>query len=175
MSDPADDAYHWLRPDGDAQPIPPEEFAAADLARGVLRASTPGGTPVFTARESLHGSPPHWLGTRIPLVSERFLEVLKQAGVDNFQAIPVLLKDPSGQSWTSHAAFNVVGVVDAADPEASSDTTLVLARAKTRGHIVFRLADDPDKLLVHDRVMRMLRQNVPAEGWGFTPIEVALK
>ena len=51
----------------------------------------------------------------------------------------------------------------------------MLARAQARGLSIFRLADDPEKLLVNDHVMRMLRQNVPAEGWGFTPIEVALK
>jgi hypothetical protein len=173
MSNPAGDAYHWLRPDEGAQLIPPAELAAADLSLGAPRASAPPGTLVFAARDSLHGSPPHWIGTRVPLVSEHFLEILEQAGVDNFQTIPVLLTDPSGQSWTSHAVFNVIGAVDAADPEASNGGDLVLARAKSRGLSVFRLADDPEKLLVNDQVMRLLRQNVPAEGWGFTPIEVA--
>ena len=39
---------------------------------------------------------------------------------------------------------------------------------------MFRLADSPSMLLVHDRVLRALRAATPPEGWGFTPLEIEL-
>ncbi len=62
--------------------------------------------------------------------------------------------------------MNTLLAEDDPGPKRVSYLDLVLARAKVRGHSIFRLADDPEKLLVNDHVMRVLWQNVPVEGWA---------
>jgi hypothetical protein len=187
------DAYHWLRPDSEGAPrvLPPAALASADLRRGAWLDRAPTGPLVFTIEDDARAAaPPHWLGDRVPLVSERLLAALRRAGVDNLQTFPALLQGRAGgQPRPGHTVLNVIGAVDAADADASVGTVLieddpgprlvqytqlVLSRARARDLDMFRLADSPEMLLVHDRVLRVLAADVPDEGWGFTPIEIEL-
>jgi hypothetical protein len=184
-------AYHWLRPELDGpRVLVPAGLAAVDLGRGQWLERAPAAPWAFVL-EPPGVSPPHWLGDRIPLVSATLLAALGRAGVDNVQTFPAQLRGAAaGAVWPGYVAFNVVGAVDAADPEASigaplSDgeagpkvteySELVLSRARTHDLDMFRLADSPSMLLVHDRVMRALSAQAPPQGWGFTAIEIELR
>lgn len=180
------DAYHWLRPDVAEGPLVrvPASLAAIDLRRGTLIACELA-TPLIFTLDDATTSMPHWIGDRVPLVSELFVSTLRRAGVYNFQTLPAVLRP-----WTGHVVFNVISKIDGADPEASIGTVimeedpgpklveyteLVLSHSRTRGIDMFRLADNPGMLLVHDRVMRVLSAHAPDTGWGFTAIEIELR
>jgi hypothetical protein len=106
-----------------------------------------------------------WL-TPITVMSKRLLEALQGAGVDNLDTYAVELHDPvSGKVHTDFVAFNVVGVVAAADrakTKFASDVkermvsadidSLAVDTAKTRGALMFRLAESVNAILVHDSV-----------------------
>jgi hypothetical protein len=182
-------AHHWLRPDREEAPALslPAALAAVDLGRGVWAAKWPA-APITLSFDKGSTPPPHWLGERVPVVSERLLRTLAGAGVDNFQTFPVrVIATPGGVECPGYLAFNLVGCVDAADSEASvgeiliddepgprlvAYSKLVLARARAHDLDLFRLADSPSTIIAHDRVVRALRAHAPSEGWGLSAIEL---
>jgi Immunity protein family (Imm11) len=114
-----------------------------------------------------------WL-TPITVMSNRLLQALQSAGVDNLDTYAVELLDPvSGKTHKDFVAFNVVGKIAAADTAAtrfsptSSDRmisadidSLALDDTKARGALMFRLAESVNAIIVHDSV----RQAVLAAG-----------
>ena len=180
-------AYHSIAALEDVRILQaPEPVVSLDFLRGAAIAVGPGTPWVFDIEiDSAH--PPHLLGGRIPMASERLLSVLLDAGVDNIQTFPALLRLRGGAVWRQHSVFNVIGLVDAADLEASVGTilaegdrgptliefrNLVLSRAQTLRLPIFRLFHDPAMLLVDDRLLRVLKRHQPAEGWGFATFEI---
>lgn len=200
LEQPATDAqpaYHWLLPEpapsgpGSRIEVPPE-VESRDFQRGSWIQLEPQFRADFEV--VVHGAPdplPHWLGDRTPVVSAPLLAALRRAGVDNVQSFPVLVRRAeSGERIEGFSLLNVVGAVDAADPEASRGEVLidedpgpkltqyshlVLARDRTQDLNLFRLADSPSVLLVHDRVKQKLWADAPPEGWGLVPLEVELR
>lgn len=140
-------------------------------------------------------SPPHFLGDSIPLFSDRLVQVLRKAGADNFEAFPAVLRNPdTGAEWRDYWAVNVLGLVAWANLEESEyDTlmdgdpegvetpllgfhTIVLDRRKTRDDLLmFRLAESPSTLIIHDRVDKIIDANRPPDGWRFDAIEVDVR
>ncbi len=106
-----------------------------------------------------------WL-TPITVMSKRLLAALQDAGVDNLDTYAVELHDPvSGEVHTDFVAFNLIGTVSAADraktqfaPSAqermvSADIdSLAVDASKTRGALMFRLAESINAILIHDSV-----------------------
>jgi hypothetical protein len=135
------------------------------------------------ARESL----PHFVGRTIPVFSTRLVEAFRSAGVENFEVFPAVLRNPAiGAQWDGYWAFNVIGLLSAADLDASQADTimggdlaglssvpllafkeLVLELKKTRGIPMFRLAESPATLLIHERVLAHIKARRPEGGWGF--------
>lgn len=114
-----------------------------------------------------------WL-TPVTVMSKRLHEALVGAGVDSLDTYAVELHDPvSGKVHTDFVAFNVVGKIAAADAaktqfapgtrqrmiSADIDSLAVDAK-KTRGALLFRLAESVNAIIVHDSV----RQAVLAAG-----------
>ncbi|PTL77830.1 hypothetical protein DAT35_42265 [Vitiosangium sp. GDMCC 1.1324] len=135
---------------------------------------------------------PHMLGERIPVVSDRFVAALRKAGVDNFQLFPAVLRNPNEHAeWTGFHVFNVLGLLDAADMDASKYQTLmagndqvpalvefeelVLSRAATYEKPMFRIVQEPSLLLVHERVVDVLKSESPPDGWGIIATEVEVR
>lgn len=101
-----------------------------------------------------------------PVMSDDLREVLTKAGVDNVQYFDAILVDPeSRREYANYKAFNIVGLVAAADMERSelmgtSDSTigdvdfhaLVLDESKTGGMLLFRLAEKISAIVVHQRI-----------------------
>lgn len=142
---------------------------------------------VFEVNYPAGTEPPHLLGILIPIVSSQLLEVLRAAGVDNFQVFPAVLRNPdTGAEWGGFWAFNTLGLVSwVSMPESTYDTimkgsaggvntpllgfqTIVLDKNKTRDDVLmFRLAESPHSLLIHDRVYKHLVANTPPGKWRF--------
>lgn len=164
----------------------PDAAADLDFLRGAAIVAAPE-TPWWFDLEQDTTPLPHLLGGRIPLASERLLRVLADAGADNVQAFPAVLRLRNGTEWRQHAVLNVIGLIDATDLDASVGTILaegdrgptrvqfdrlVLSPARTRGLPIFRLFHDPATLLVDARVMHALVTHRPDEGWGFFASEI---
>jgi hypothetical protein len=167
----------------------PEPVATLDFLRGAVIQT--GLNPPWDFDVEIDSvQPPHLLGGRTPMASERLLTVLSDAGADNIQTFQARLQLRGGREWRQHCVFNVVGLLDAADLSASGGAilaerdgratriefrNLVLSRAYTMGLSVFRLFHDPAMLLVDDRILHALNKHRPVEGWGFSAIEVELR
>ncbi|MES2824949.1 MAG: hypothetical protein V4732_15195 [Pseudomonadota bacterium] len=129
---------------------------------------------------------PHYLGDQFPLVSKAFLHALQLAGVDNFQQFPArLVNSQTGQSWDDFVAFNVIGFVKAANLDhsdfdvlmAGSDDDKVppllafreIALDKNKipsASMMFRMAEDPCNVIIHEQVVAVLSTHKPEGGWG---------
>src|SRR5262249_10938731 len=124
--------------------------------------------PIEIAFEPLRGyqgSPLELLDVGIPIMSTRWADALREAGVDNVSFYPALLSNTITGDRFDYQAFNVVGVVAAADLQRSEwswyDTVpvadvsfenLVLDEAKAHHLQMFRLAENINALLVHETV-----------------------
>ncbi len=137
---------------------------------------------------------PHLLGDRIPVFSTTLIRVLKEAGADNLQVFPAVIKNPeTGTSWKGFSAVNVLGLFPCAHRKLSDyDTlmrghtkasispllafnTLILDKNKLPKALLFRLAESPSTLLIHESVNRYLDAHDPPEGWNFDAIEIEVR
>jgi hypothetical protein len=125
---------------------------------------------------------PHLFGHLTPFLSQRLVDTIRGYGVQNFELFPVHIFHGSELLTDAYHAFNVIGLVDAADParsqkdvlmpggpaypEVAAYTNLVLSSDKLRGVDLFRLPDDATHLIVSEGLMGHLRVNRPEGGWG---------
>lgn len=119
------------------------------------------------------GRLPDYLKGTIPLMSDRLIDALRRAGVDNFDLYRVELSNGRGEVVsTSYKAVNVIGVVSAADMGASkvaagfapemvstSFDSVVIDPQRARGLLMFRLAEAVTTLLIHEKVKAHLEAN----------------
>jgi hypothetical protein len=131
--------------------------------------------------------PRHFLrGDESVVVSEKFLDALRQAGVDNFEVWPAILRERGGKRvWRNYFAFNEIGLLDAVATEASTGDMLlegngenikpviafdevVFDGRKTHGKKMFRIPQWPSVLYISGTVMDVLRKLAPPEKWGIT-------
>ncbi|MCK6528885.1 hypothetical protein L6R50_15425 [Myxococcota bacterium] len=132
--------------------------------------------------------PGHLLGSMIPVASRPLLDSLIQAGVNNIQTFPAVLRNQdTGEEWANYFAMNIVGLVDGADmassvydtvmegdglPPLVDFTDLSLADAKVGVHLLFRVVQSPIDMFMADSVRSRLIAARPAGGWGVTTTEV---
>ncbi len=104
--------------------------------------------------------------TAYPVMRDDLVEALQSAGVDNLQLFPAVIKDPTtGTEHKNYKAFNIVGVVAAADMAKSSvmpvsDSTMIdvgferlaIDEAKAAAFRLFRLAESVSAIIVDDVV-----------------------
>ena len=112
--------------------------------------------------------PDAFLSKRIPLFSARFIEALRNAGVDNLDCYPAELRAPDGSEIpTKYFATNVIGKIECVNLEASSFDPqseypmlefqrIVVDDVKADGARMFRLAENPSFILVAEEVARSL-------------------
>jgi hypothetical protein len=132
---------------------------------------------------------PAYLNARGLLFRDDLIQALSDCGVDNFEAYEVAIMDPdNGQIYTNYKMLNLIGLVSAADMGASQATLhdniplidvdfdrLVIDESKTRGALIFRLAESTNGVLVHQQ----LRDCLVGKGFGedlafYDPREIAL-
>lgn len=107
-----------------------------------------------------------------PLMSDSLVAALSAVGVDNLQLFDAVIEDPAtGATHTNYKAFNVIGVVDAADMSKSvcmgtSDSTMIdvdfeslaIDDTKAAPFRLFRLAQNVSTIIVDEAVKREVEQ-----------------
>jgi hypothetical protein len=112
---------------------------------------------------------PDLFDTTIPLFSDRLLKALVEAGVDNFDAYPMILRRPdTDEEWRNYSAVNFIGSIDAIDREKSDCRTSSIGELECESitinpvaagdAICFRLQEGPDLLVIHERVAKVLEK-----------------
>ena len=111
-----------------------------------------------------------------PLMSDALIAALRTSGVDNLQLFDARIEDPrTGEVHTNYKAFNVVGVVAAADMMKSvlmgtSDSqmidvdfeSLAIDESKAAPFLMFRLAESVSAIIVSEAVRREIeRHKIP--------------
>jgi len=123
----------------------------------------------------------------IPVMSNKLVTLLKNAGIDNLQIFRALLHNPdTGQNWTNYQAVNIIGTIACADMEQSKYIDaggagiilvhfekLVVNCKKTHGALLFRLAESPDKILIHEKVMGEILRHEPKMKVLFKPVNLS--
>lgn len=73
----------------------------------------------FITRCTAACPPDDYPGSRVHVLSDRFIDALQNAGVDNMQIFDAILINPdTGDRWdTGYKAVNFVGIIDCVDME----------------------------------------------------------
>jgi len=104
------------------------------------------------------------------LLSQRFIDLLIGAGVDNLQLFPVeLTNDHDGVVYTNYSICNIVGLVKCADMSKSVYDSidehmhmfdeLAIDLSKTNGALLFRLAESRSCVMLHKTVCEYILNN----------------
>jgi hypothetical protein len=116
-----------------------------------------------------NGLPNEMRDIGVCVMSKRLSEVLIQAGIDNIDYYPAVLTDATTGQKYEYLAYNLIGKVASADLSKSNYTNydskltvdvgfkdLVIDESKTKGLLIFRLAENLSTILVHDSVRKLL-------------------
>jgi hypothetical protein len=115
----------------------------------------------------------------VPLYRDDLVAALQSFGVDNLELYPARILDPdNGQYYENYKAVNIIGMVAAADMQKSvwsapdgiplvdvAFDKLVIDPNKARDLLFFRLAENNDAVMVHERLRDHLIKS------GFTELE----
>jgi hypothetical protein len=107
-----------------------------------------------------------------PLMSKAFLRVLSGAGVDNIQVFPAIIQNElTGEVRSDYVAFNIVGLLAAADMKKSSVIRdpdedvlginfdqLVIDEQKAATIPIFRLAESRNAIVVANTIKMALEE-----------------
>lgn len=120
--------------------------------------------------------------TGIPFLSDRLIRAMRSAGADNFDVYQAEITDPvKGAAHKNYKAVNIVGKIEAADLTKSRFDPrserflmefhrLVIDEKKVRGANLFRLAENPLKIVISERIKTAL-DDVPLVGVQFNPLD----
>ena len=102
------------------------------------------------------------------LMSLRLIDALKAAGVDNLQLFDAeITNSKTGAKIEGYQVVNVLGLVAAADPDASKSRplahvqffeSLVIDEARARGQLMFRLAESLDDIVIAEKVAKRVHE-----------------
>jgi hypothetical protein len=116
------------------------------------------------------------------LMSKRFVGALEAAGVDNLQTFPAEIKNnQTNEIIRDFVAFNIVGMVSAANTGASTGSpladvqyfqNLVLDPKRAKGLLMFRLAESILDIIVESKIADAIRRG-GFIGVGVEPLEEA--
>jgi len=117
---------------------------------------------------------PTFFEPSIPLMSEKMLSVLTNAGVDNIQTYDTDVYDKNSKKIEeTYFAINVVGRIECVDLEKSVYKAkksskrlrfkkIIIDENKTHGALLFRLHEKPSEVVIHDSVKEHLEKaNLP--------------
>lgn len=119
---------------------------------------------------------PSFLSQPLPVMSKALLEVLEEAGVSNIDAYKAEIYNSDEQLVSDqYVIANIIGLVAAADLEKSkydedqpnkiiamSFDALSIDAAKAHGFLMFRLAESPTTIVLHESVKEAIEEaNIP--------------
>lgn len=128
---------------------------------------------IYILDPELPGTPKAMYEGAIPIMRDDLVQTLQKAGVENLELFPAVLHNPGqGEGYYNYKAFNVVGKIACADPNASvlmgtSDSelidvdfeSLVIDESKAGGALMFRLAEAVSAIVVHEKVKKKVEES----------------
>ncbi len=126
-----------------------------------------------------------YLNNQLPVVSRRFVQALRDAGVSNFEEYPAdILNRDTGQRWTGFVAINIIGSLKCVHVEASSGSDIggnciiyhdiTLRKEVINNHLLFRVDEACATIVIHESVKRHLASVSPKlTGINFIPVKEA--
>lgn len=108
---------------------------------------------------------PAFFDTTIPVMSSELIDAFYNAGVDNFDKYPIVLKrDDNGIEYRNYFAVNFIGCIDALDKKETiiiaesfrRYSHVVIDEKRTYGFKCFRLKEGPSLLVVSEDVKKVL-------------------
>lgn len=116
----------------------------------------------FPADTTAENPPPDFTRMVTPVMSARLIDELLSAGVNNLQCFDAVLTNKStGETWHTHKAVNIVGLVSCADLSRSEYAkiggglydfnSLVVDPNRATG-LFFRLAESPSTIIAHKSI-----------------------
>ncbi len=114
------------------------------------------------------------------IMSKRFVELLQQAGVDNLQTFPVVIKSEEDDTvWDNYFSVNILGLISCADLTKSTYTEimsgyyrfreLAINAEKAKDALLFRLQEHSPTIIMHRSVGAYIVEQDPDEtllGWS---------
>ncbi|MEC5386803.1 DUF1629 domain-containing protein [Uliginosibacterium sp. H3] len=150
---------------------PDDDIFARSWLEGARFSSPPPVPVVATIPASQAGLIPDLIGGSLPMMSKRLAEAIESAGVSNIDFYEAEIDDQkSGQKLDTHLAFNIVGVIAAADLAKSAYSapdgplisvefsSLAIDPSKAQGARLFRLAEFVAGIVVHESVKQAIEQ-----------------
>lgn len=100
-----------------------------------------------------------------PVFSVKFIQALRNAGVNNLDTYEVKITNPdTGEEIHGYQAVNIIGTISCAVMDASQSDRiiedqhifrkLVIDPSRARGFYLFRLAESTQDILIHERVVK---------------------
>jgi hypothetical protein len=138
-----------------------------DWGRGTPAAMQPAGPVEIKAvpHDGYKGLPDEFQDNSVPLMSKALKEAIEAAGADNVRYLPVTLRNTETGETYEYFAFNLIGLMSAADPANSKmmshdgdflgDTSirdLVVDDARARDLLIFRMKEKFSVILVHKSI-----------------------
>jgi hypothetical protein len=137
-----------------------------ELAEGQFFTPNPGSRPFVFSVDNPGGEPLFDFYSGRCLMSRRLVDTLRAEGVDNLQTFDAELRDAAtGASRRDFVVVNVLGLVAAADLDASQSITLgeghvftdlKIDASKACGLLMFRLAESLIDVIVHERIAKAI-------------------
>ncbi|WP_196137598.1 imm11 family protein [Aliikangiella sp. G2MR2-5] len=136
--------------------------------------------PIIYSTDATHGAKMlDFKDCSFPLMSEKFVSLLQEAGVDNLQLFPAIVKsDVDGTIWDNYFAVNILGVIQCADlsnsiyselmPGSYIFDELAIDAEKANDALLFRLYEDKATIIIHRDVGRHVKSQDPDKkllGW----------
>lgn len=148
-----------------------------DWGRGTLAQQKPSNPVEIKAvpHDGYTGLPDELQDASVPLMSKSLKEAIEAAGVDNVRFLPITLRNTETGTAYEYFAFNLVGLVAAADASKSKmfsfdgdfvgDTQihdLEIDDSLAHGLLMFRLKEDFSAIIVHKSVKEAIeRRKIP--------------
>jgi len=134
---------------------------------------------VFQTKAAKGDIPPDFWGNSFPAMSGRFIALLEEAGVNNLQKFPAVVKSEiDGTVWDDYFLVNILDSIQCADLSKSIYTEifpgnydfedLAIDSEKIKDTLLFRLEESPSKIIIHKSVGKYIMENDPDEiikGW----------
>ncbi len=147
--------------------------------------SPPPNPIIVKTTDERHGQIAEMIKVPLPLMSRRLADILGSAGISNIDFYDAEIQDEIENCvHRSHLAFNLIGTVAAADLAKSDYSTdssdmisvdfdsLFIDQVKTRGALMFRLAESVNGIVVHESVKNAIEAAgintltfIPPEEW----------
>jgi len=132
--------------------------------------------------DACNGRLPPFVDVPVPVMSKKMVEILRSAGVQNLETFPAVIHDQNtGTAYDSHIAYNIVGLVAAADNKRTKRAkgskrrmldadidSLAIDETKPGALKLFRLAESVNGIVVHRTICEALEKAAIA-GLTFLP------